>query len=150
MSGLDKTRGENSKKVSELSDALKRKEAEMSAFRVQLAEEESQLNSKYVSKMQELYDRVSRKELEMLSRWEEKNKALDSKYGSLEAEYSGKARQFKLREKAMADEFNSRKEELIKTFDRIRLELDARESDIAEREEKLTELEKKTPQAGGL
>src|SRR3989339_388615 len=118
MSGLDKTRGESSKKISELEEVLKRKEDELGALRIRLTEEGSQLNSKYVAKMQELYDRVSRKELEVLSRWEEKNKALDTKYSVLETEYSGKARQFKLREKVLEDEFNSRKEERIKTFDR--------------------------------
>jgi len=149
LSGLEKTRGETSKKVAELEEALRGREAECSMFSVRLTEEESQLNSKYVAKMQELYDRVNRKEREMFAGWEEKNKALEAKYGALdgkyntlETEYGAKARQFKLREKALEDEFRARKGELIKTFDKIRLELDAREADISAREEKLAGREK--------
>jgi hypothetical protein len=150
LAGLEKTRGENSKKVFELEDALKNREAECSALSVRLAEEESQLNSKYVAKMQELYDRVSQKEQEMLARWEEKNRGLETKYGALETEYGTKARQFKLREKTLEDDFRARKGELIKTFDRMRFELDARdgslsarETAVAEREGKISALEKK-------
>lgn len=148
--GLDKTRGDSSKKVAELEEALQLRQTECSALSVRLAEEEAQLNSKYVAKMQELYDRVSRKEHEMLARWEEKNKVLDTKYGARETECAAKARQVKLREKALEDDYKARKVELIKTFDRIRIELDAREADISAREEKLAELEKGPRAPGNL
>jgi len=137
MSGVDKNRGENDKKIAELSEILKRKEAELASAKGRFAEEESQLNSKYVAKMQELYDRVSRKELEILSRWEEKNNALDAKYGAMETEYAARSRQLKLREEALEKEFSVRKEQLIKTFDRVRLELNAREANVLAIEEKL-------------
>lgn len=148
LDGLKKNRVDNSAKVSELEEALKLREAECSALSVRLAEEESQLNSKYVAKMQELYDRVSRREHEMLSRWEEKNKVLEANYGARETEYSVKARQLRLREKNLEDDFKARKVELIKTFDKIRLELDAREADLSAREERLAAGEGK-PDAGG-
>ncbi|MFA6434247.1 MAG: hypothetical protein WCW52_06080 [Elusimicrobiales bacterium] len=139
----EEARGESEKKAAALAEALKRKEAELSAAGARYSEEEAQLNSKYVSKMQELYDRVSRKELEMLSRWEEKNKVLEGKRADFENECSVRARQFKLREKTLEDGFNARKEELIRTFDKVRMEYDAREAELSAREEKLLALEKK-------
>ncbi|HBB65741.1 MAG: hypothetical protein A2X28_05965 [Elusimicrobia bacterium GWA2_56_46] len=142
MSGLDKACGENTGKVAELNGILKSKEAELEAFRAQFAEKELQLNSKYVNKMSELYDKVSRKEMEILSRWEEKNKAMEAKYGALEAEHAEKARQIKLREKALEEEFNARKEELVKAFDRVRLDLEARETALSGREKNLAALDK--------
>jgi chromosome segregation ATPase len=145
FSGLDAGRAESARKTAELEEALRLKEAELAESKVKLSEEESQLNSKYVTKMQELYDRVSRKEMEMFLRWEEKNKTLESKYGSLEAEYAGKAGEFKLRERALEAEVNARKEELIKTFDKAQLELEAREQALSAREEKFAALEKKRP-----
>ena len=143
LSALEQTRGSGSKKIAELEEALKRKGNECSMLSARLAEEESQLNSKYVAKMQELYDRVSRKEHEMLVHWEEKNKALESKYGALETEYAAKTRQFKLREKTLEDDFKARKVELIRTFDKIRLELDARDGALAARESALSAREEK-------
>jgi cysteinyl-tRNA synthetase len=145
MSGLDKTRQESSKKAVEFTEALKRKEEEVAAFKLNFAENEAQLNSKYVAKMQELYDKVSRKELEMFSHWEEKNKALEIRCDALESEYAGKARQAQLREKELEDGINFRKEELIKAFDKVRLELENREREMAAREASFSALEKKRP-----
>ena len=142
LSGVEKTRSESSRNVSELEEGLKRKEAECSALSFRLAEEESRLNSKYVAKMQELYDRVSRKEHEMLAHWEEKNTVLEARYGAIETEYAARVRQFKLSEKTLEDEFKARKVELIKTCDRIMLEVDARQAQLSAREEKLAGLEK--------
>ena len=92
--------------------------------------------------MQELYDRVNRKETDMIARWEDKNRTLDSRSGEVENVFAARVRQFRLKEKALEDDFNSRKAELIRTFDRIRLEFEARE-------EKLAAAEKRTSREGG-
>jgi hypothetical protein len=143
MAGLADAREENLKATVELGEALKAKEAELAALRFKAADDEARLNSKYVSKMQELYDVVSRKEMDMFTRWEEKNKELEGKIGALESDNEGKIRELKLKEKALEAEVNTRKEELLKTFDRVRLEFEARERDLAAREEKFAALEKK-------
>jgi hypothetical protein len=145
LSVLAAARDESDAHAAELRESLKIKEAELTGFGARFAEKEAELNSKYVARMRELYDKVSRKELELLSRWEEKNKSVDGKCGALESAYAAKARQLQLREKALEEEFNARKEELIRTFDRVRLELDVRETEISKREEKITALEKKRP-----
>ena len=142
LSGVEKTRSESSRNVYELEESLKRKEDECSALSFRLAEEESRLNSKYVAKMQELYDRVSRKEHETLAHWEEKNTVLEARCLAIETEYAARVRQFKLLEKTLEDEFKVRKVELIKTCDRIMLEVDARQTELSAREEKLAGREK--------
>lgn len=145
FSEIDKDRSADSKKVMELVETLKRKESELADLKAGAVETEAQLNARYVARMQELYDKISRKEMDMLSKWEEKNKALETNSSAVENEYSSKLRQIKLREKAMEDDFNSRKQELIKTFERVRLEMEAREKELSERERKFYALEKKRP-----
>jgi len=145
LAAVESARAESLKKAAQLEDDFQRKDAEMAGLKAKLSEEEAKLNSKYVSRMQELYDRVSRKEMDMFLRWEEKNKELEGRYAALEAEYAGRIRELKLREKTMDAEVNAGKEELIKTFDKARLDLEAREEALASREEKFAALEKKRP-----
>jgi hypothetical protein len=135
---LEKERAAGLKKIAELKAALNAREAALADLKSKTVEDGSDLNSKYVDKMQDLYDRVNRKELEMLTRWEEKNKGLDTKVQSLESDFGAKVKQFRLREKALEEDFNGRKAELIKTFDRIRADLEAREKALSEREAKKT------------
>ena len=131
---LEKEHAAGLKKIEELKTALAARDAALADLKAKTAEDSSDLNAKYVSRMQELYDRVNKKELEMLTRWEEKNRTLETKLQSLEADYEARAKQFKLREKAMDEDLKARKAELIKTFDRIRGDLDARERSLASRE----------------
>ena len=142
VSSLDSARIESASRQEELSRALKQKETELADFRAKASETEAELNLKYAARMQELYDRVNKKETDMIARWEEKNKTLDGRLGEVENDYAARVRQLKLKEKALEDDFNSRKAELIKTFDRIRLEFEARE-------ESLSAAEKKSARAGG-
>ncbi|HAT72357.1 MAG TPA: hypothetical protein DCS63_06030 [Elusimicrobia bacterium] len=138
LSEVEKEHAEGLKRIAELKASLSAREAALADLKSKTVEDGSELNSKYVDKMQELYDRVNRKELEMLTRWEEKNKGLDAKVQSLESDFGAKVKQFKLREKALEEDFNARKIELIKTFDRIRADLEAREKALSEREAKKT------------
>jgi hypothetical protein len=131
---LEKEHAAGMKKIEELKASLAAKDAALAELKAKAAEDESELNARYVAKMQELYDKVNRKELEMLSRWEERNKGLEAKVQSLESDFAAKARQFELRGKALEEDFNGRKAELIRTFDRIRADLDAREKALTERE----------------
>lgn len=139
---LDKAGNESAGKLDGLGKALKQKELELAEFRARAAETEAEKNLKYAARMKELYDKINGKETDMLTRWEEKNKALEARISEVEDDYSARVWQLKLKEKALEDDFNSRKTELIKTFDRIRLEFEARE-------EKLSEAEKELPKEGG-
>ena len=139
---LEKEHAAGLKKIDELKTALAAREAALADLKAKTAEDSSDLNSKYVSRMQELYDRVNKKELEMLTRWEEKNRTLETKLNTLEADYEAKARQFKLREKAIEEDFNSRKAELIRTFERGRADLDAKEKALVSRERAIAYWEK--------
>ena len=142
VAALDSARAESAAKLDDLAQALKAKEAEFADFKARSSETESDLNLKYSARMQELYDRVNRKETDMIARWEDKNRTLDSRSGEVENVFAARVRQFRLKEKALEDDFNSRKAELIRTFDRIRLEFEARE-------EKLAAAEKRTSREGG-
>jgi uncharacterized coiled-coil protein SlyX len=140
LAELEKEHSVGIKKIEELKTALAAKDAALAAkeaalaeLKAKSAEDESSLNTKYVVKMQELYDKVNKKELEMLARWEERNKGLEGKVQSLESELAAKVKQFALREKALEEDFNGRKAELIRTFDRVRADLEAREKVLAEK-----------------
>ncbi|MBI5744895.1 MAG: hypothetical protein HY952_10150 [Elusimicrobia bacterium] len=126
------------KKVEELKSTLAAREGELAELKSKTMEDGSELNSRYVTRMQELYDKVNKKELEMLARWEEKNGGLDGKIREVETEFAAKTKQLALREKALAEDFNGRKAELIRTFDKIRADLEARERALSEREAKKT------------
>lgn len=128
------TRGEAMKRLEELRASLAGRESALAEMKLKTTEEEGELNSKYVGRMQELYDKVSKKEMTLLSRWEEKNKSVELRAQEAEAAYAARERQLKIREKAIEEEFNARKTELIKTFDRIREGLEAREKALAARE----------------
>jgi hypothetical protein len=139
---LEKEHAAGLKKIEELKTSLAAREAALADLKAKTAEDQSDLNSKYVARMQDLYDRVNKKELEMLTRWEEKNRVLESKLESLESDYDAKTRQFKLREKAIEDDFNARKVELIRTFERGRADLDGREKALVARERAIAYWEK--------
>ncbi|MDA8130058.1 MAG: hypothetical protein M0011_00995 [Elusimicrobia bacterium] len=109
-------------------------ERSMAELKTRTAEEEGELNSRYVAKMEELYEKVGKKERDMLARWEEKNRALEAKSMELETGLGARAKQLKVRERELEEEFNARKAELIRTFDRIREGLETREKALAERE----------------
>ena len=134
LAALENSRGEVLKKNEELKLALGARDALLADLRVKTTEDEGVLNTRYVAKMQELYEKVNTKELEMLERWEDKNKALEAKALDLENDSAARNRQLKLRERALEEDFNARKAELIKTFDRIRLDMEAREKELAARE----------------
>lgn len=136
VAAMDKERAESAERTEELNRGLKQKEAELADFKARTAEAEADLNLKYASRMHELFDKVNKKETEMIARWEEKNKSLDARIADAESEHAARARQLRLKEKALEDDFNARKSELIKTFDRIRLELEAREERLAAAERK--------------
>jgi chromosome segregation ATPase len=135
QAGIESSRAEALKKSEELKAAFAARESLLADLRMKTTEDEGALNSKYVARMQELYEKVNKKELEMLSRWEEKNKAVETKLQELEGEYAARGRQLKLRERALEEDFNARKAELIKTFDRIRAGLEAKEKELSAREE---------------
>lgn len=134
VAATDAERAGLHKKMSELSEALRRKEAELADARAAGAESESELNSRYVARMQELYDKLNKREQEMLSSWEEKGRELELRAQAQEKARVEKARTLDAREKIMEDEFALKKAELIKTFERARAELEAREKSLAERE----------------
>ena len=136
LSELEKDHLQGLKKIEELKAALLSREEALAELKSRQVEEESALNSKYVAKMQELYDKVNRKEMELLARWEEKNSSVETKLQALESDFEGRAKQYALKEKALEADFNGKKADLIRTFDRIRAELDAREKALAEREAK--------------
>lgn len=134
FAALESSHSAGLRKISELKAALASKEGEVAELKARTAEEESALNARYVAKMQELYDKVSRKELEMLARWEDKNKGIDGKIQDLENDYAAKLKQVRLRERALEEDFNARKTDLIRTFDKIKAGLEAREKALADRE----------------
>ncbi|MDA8243767.1 MAG: hypothetical protein M0025_06560 [Elusimicrobia bacterium] len=133
---LEKEHAAGQKRIEELKASLAAREAELADLKARSLEDGADLNARYVSKMQELYDKVNRKELEMLSRWEEKNKGLEVKAAALESDLGARLKQLALREKALEEDFNARKAELIRTFDRVRADLEAREKSLAARERK--------------
>ena len=142
LAALEKENAANLEKAAGFKAAVHAAEARISELQSKAMEDERDLNLKYVAKMQELYDRTNKKELEMLGKWEEKNRNLEARAQAVEEDYAGRVRQFELREKALEEDAKARKAELIKTFDRIRTELDAREKTLAARERTLAYWEK--------
>lgn len=142
MAALEEARNESAVKLEELAQALQAKGAELAEFKARTAEAEAELNLKYAARMHELFDKSNRKEADMIARWEEKNRALDIRISEVESEHAAKLRQLRLREKALEEEFNSKKTDLIRTFDRVRLEFE-------DREEKLAAAERKQREGGG-
>lgn len=134
FAALESSHSASLRRIAELKAALGAKESELAEVSARTAEDESSLNARYVAKMQELYDKVSRKELEMLARWEDKNKGIDGKIQGLENDYAAKFKQLNLRERALEEDFNARKTELIRTFDKIKAGLEAREKALADKE----------------
>jgi DNA repair exonuclease SbcCD ATPase subunit len=128
------SRAEALKRLEESRRVLSERDSILADLKIKSVEEEGELNSKYVTRMQELYEKVSRKELEILQRWEDKNRALEVSTQEFESSRAARERQLKTREKALEEEFNARKAELIRTFDRIREGLEAREKALAARE----------------
>lgn len=143
VAAADAERAGLHKKMTELSETLRRKEAELADARAAGAESESELNSRYVSRMQELYDKLNKKEQEMLASWEEKSREMELRAQAQEKARVEKARALDAREKIMEDEFSLKKAELIKTFERARAELQAREKSLAERESALRDAGRK-------
>ena len=135
LAGLESSRGEVLKKTEAMKSAANEREAALSDLKIKIMEDEGTLNARYVARMQELYEKVNNKELEMLTRWENKNKALEAKQQDLDADHAAKVKQLKMREMALEEDFNARKVDLIKTFDRIRAGLEAKEKELSEREE---------------
>lgn len=143
VAATDAERAGLHKKMTELADALRRKESELADARAAGAESESELNSRYVARMQELYDKLNKKEQEMLSSWEEKSRELELRAQAQEKSRVEKARSLDARERILEDEFALKKAELIKTFERARAELQAREKSLAEREAALRDAGRK-------
>ncbi|PIU20789.1 MAG: hypothetical protein COT18_00410 [Elusimicrobia bacterium CG08_land_8_20_14_0_20_59_10] len=137
LSALESEHASGAKKTEELKKAFKDTEVHLGEVRAGAMETEREMNLKYVSKMQELYDRVNKKEQEMLSDWEEKNRTLENRLQALDGDHAERMRQLKFREKALGEDARARKAELIRTFDRIREDLDARERSVAARERAL-------------
>lgn len=135
LAAAERSLSEALKKNEELKSAFNEREALLAELRMKTSEDEGALNARYVARMQELYEKVNKKELEMLARWEDKNKAVEAKLQDLDGEYAAKVKQLKMRELALEEDFNARKADLIKTFDRIRAGLEAKEKELAEREE---------------
>lgn len=143
VAAADAERAGLHKKMTELAEVLRRKEAELADARAAGAESESELNSRYVSRMQELYDKLNKKEQEMLASWEEKGREMELRAQAQEKARVEKTRALDAREKIMEDEFSLKKAELIKTFERARAELQAREKSLAEREAALRDAGRK-------
>ncbi|MCX5784796.1 MAG: hypothetical protein NTX59_03825 [Elusimicrobia bacterium] len=143
LSDLEKKCDEYREKIAELTSALRRKDEEIDALKVSALESEGQSNSKFAAKMQELYDKVNKKDLEMHARWEEKNRELETKSQAAENEYAARLKQLKLRGKLLEEDFNMRKAELIQTSERMQIELDAGKKEISAREQKLNSSRKK-------
>lgn len=135
LASAEASRSEAVRKNEELKAAFNAREAQLAELRMKTAEDEGALNARYVARMQELYEKVNKKELDILTRWEDKNKALEAKEQDLDGEYAAKVKQLKMRELALEEDFNARKADLIKTFDRIRAGLEAKEKELVEREE---------------
>jgi len=144
--GIEASMADTLKHSEELKSAFNARETLLTELKIKTAENEGAFNAKYADRMRELYGKVNKKELEMLARWEEKNRELEAKTQELESGYAVKGKQLKLREKALEDDFNARKIELIKTFDRIKSDIDAREqtleSDYAAKNQQLRLREK--------
>lgn len=134
LSAMENERSAEAMKMKELGKALRDAEASREEAQTEAMEIERELNVKYVSKMQELYDRVNKKEQEMLSDWEEKNKTLENRLEAMEGDHDERMRQLRFKEKALEEDAKARKAELIRTFDRIREDLDARERSVISRE----------------
>ena len=135
LAAAERSLSEALKKNEELKSTFNEREALLAELRMKTSEDEGALNARYVARMQELYEKVNKKELEMLARWEDKNKAVEAKLRDLDGDYAAKVKQLKMRELALEEDFNARKADLIKTFDRIRAGLEAKEKELAEREE---------------
>lgn len=134
LAKAEAARAEALKKLEELRYAFSERDAALAEVKQKTAEQEGDLNSKYVTRMQELYEKVSKRELEMLARWEDKNRELEAGAQEFESSRAAREKQLRSREKTLEEEFNARKAELIRTFDRIRDGLEAREKALAARE----------------
>jgi len=164
LAGAEASRAEALKEIGELKSALNARGELLAELKSRNSEHESGLNARYSGRMEELYSKVNKKEMEMLAQWEEKNKDLEAKAQELkdkadkkeaeiiarweeknknletrarefESDYAAQNKQLKLREKAHTEDFNAKKVELIKTFDRIRAGLEAKEKELSAREE---------------
>lgn len=135
LAGLENSLRGALKKNEELQSVFSAREALVAELRIKTTEDEGALNSRYVARMQELYEKVNKKELDMLARWEDRNKSLEIRTRELDEEYAANTKQQKQRERALEEDYNARKADLIKTFDRIRAGLEAKEKELAEREE---------------
>jgi len=134
LAKVEASRAEALKKLGEMRAASSERDAALAEVKQKTAEQEGDLNSKYVARMQELYEKVSKRELEMLARWEDKNRELEASAQEFESSRAAREKQLRAREKSLEEEFNARKAELIRTFDRIREGLEAREKALAARE----------------
>lgn len=137
---VEKEKADLARMEEELRLKLNESEARLIALQSKAVEDERKLNLKYVAKMQELYERTN--ELDLLAKWEEKNRNLDARIQALEEDYAARLNQLELREKALEEDVKARKAELIKTFDRIKADLDAKANSLTARERALAYWEK--------
>ncbi|OGS10682.1 MAG: hypothetical protein A2285_05465 [Elusimicrobia bacterium RIFOXYA12_FULL_57_11] len=137
VAALEKENAGNLEKTAQLNAAVHAAQGRIAELQSKAMEDEREINLKYVAKMQELYDRTGKKELDMLGKWEEKNKKLEARVQAVDNDYASRVRQYELKERALEEDAKARKAELINTFDRIRAELAAREKALLVRERAL-------------
>ncbi|HNW43231.1 MAG TPA: hypothetical protein PKI19_01930 [Elusimicrobiales bacterium] len=136
-------------KIAELKAAVRARDERLDELQAKAAEQERELNLKYVAKMQELYEQINEKELGMLAKWEEKSKKIEARAHTLEEEYDKRARELEQREKALEEDAKARKAEFLHIFDHIRAELEARGQALAAHERSLAYWEKNNARREG-
>ena len=124
-------------KTAGLKAEIRAGEARQDELKAKAIETERELNLKFVAKTQELYDQLNKKDLEMLAKWEEKNRKLEARAQAMEEENAGRAGRFEARENELEAEALARKVEFMKVFDRISGELAAREKALIAQERSL-------------
>ncbi len=130
LAAAETARTETLRKYEEVKAAFNSREALIAELKIKATEDEGALNARFVARMQELYDKVNKKELDMLAQWEEKNKALEAKELELGRQQAAAGEQLRLKSKALEEEYNARKAELIKAFEKIRLDISGREQSL--------------------
>lgn len=155
LAELEAKGAENSLKAVELKKSLVAKDKENMDLKARLADAEIEFSSKmnglkdtYLMEQRRQGEMAGKMDEEALAKLQARKKELETEYleklnrlkdktGALEAEFEIKMRNLTMRERAIEADFDANKRELIKAFDKIRVELERRESVVAEREARL-------------
>lgn len=126
VSSLEADNGALAAKLSDIKKAVIARDRELLELKTRLSDSEMEYNEKLAEKKKEL----DGERLRLQQKQEEENR-------KLQAEYAQKQRTLEARKADLEADFNAKKLELIRTFDKVREEMELREKVLAAREGKL-------------